>query len=160
MFTQPKYVDMPEDWEKNFGRYNDAPPNFKEISEAEFSQSKFFVYSPEYVEYRQIDPKQISPKEKYFLGVRLFYFFDGTGLGMAHDYWAKKVRYFKFTKCEHDTEELSGHVAAKYVVVHDVFPPTSRLAKPGEQGVSHFGNCYHVYRCKKCGFIESVDTSG
>ena len=28
------------------------------------------------------------------------------------------------------------------------------------RGIHHFGNCYHVYICKKCGRSKSIDSSG
>jgi len=43
--------------------------------------------------------------------------------------------------CEHDFEEISGDEARKL-------------------GVQHFGMCWHVTRCKKCGEISSYDSSG
>jgi len=43
--------------------------------------------------------------------------------------------------CIHEVEELS-------------------MAQCREIKVMHFGNCYHVYRCLKCGQISAVDSSG
>jgi hypothetical protein len=129
-----------KDHAKVYGDYNDAPPNFKEITEEEFAQSMFFTYSPEYTEYRQIllDP---DSKRKEALSVKLYFFFDGNGFGMANDYWAKKVRYFRFKKCDHKAVELSPVEARK-------------------KGIVHHGNCYHVLECSKCGYIHSYDSSG
>jgi len=33
-------------------------------------------------------------------------------------------------------------------------------AKCREAGIHHFGRCYHVYRCPKCGTVYAVDSSG
>lgn len=122
--------------EAEYGGYNDAPPNFKEITEKEFAQSHFFTYSPEATNTRQITDFE---GETQMLPVTLFFFFDGSGVGMSSNY--KKVRYFKFDLCEHDYEELS-YIKAK------------------ELGLMHHGMCWHVLKCKKCGFVQSYDSSG
>ena len=141
MLQKLTYVDNPEVVLQGYGGYNDAPPNLREIKAKEFAQSMFFIYSPEYVEYRQVDPKQVGPREKYFLDLRLFYMHDGTGFALAHDYWKGRVRYFRFGKCMHEaTEELS--------------PQEARA-----NGVEHWGMCYHVYKCRNCGYTYAVDSS-
>lgn len=138
---RPKEMSPEEikEHEEKYGGYNDAPPNFKEITEAEFAQSMFFTYAPNATEHRQIliDP---DDSRKECLGITLYYFFDGNGFGIAHDYWGKKVRYFRFKACEHEYKSLS---------------PKEAHAK----GILHFGRCYHVGECKKCGHIHSYDSS-
>lgn len=125
-----------EEFKKQFGSYNDSPPNFKEISEKEFAQSKFFTYDSDYREYRQIT--NFGDK---CIPIQLYYFFDQTGYGMSSDYWNGKVRYFQFSKCEHEYRELS-------------------VSEARQKGQIHHGNCYHVYECVKCGYIIAQDSSG
>jgi len=138
MFTPmnqlPKDV---ESFHKEYGSDHTLPPNFEEITEAEFSQSKFFVYTPNFCEYRQITKKEDyerftwgESKRSYSFSLRLFYFYDGTGVAMAHDYWAKKVRYFKFAKCHHKNKSQRN-----------------------------VGNCLNEYTCGDCGFKETIDSS-
>jgi hypothetical protein len=129
------HQEKTESQKESLGGYNSLPPNWAEITEKEFSQSNFFSYTPEFVEFRQ------APLDGTFTGIHLFHFFDGTGVALTRDYWKGTVRYFKFAACEHSLVELSGE--------------DCRAA-----GIHHAGNCYHVYRCTKCGFVQSMDSSG
>jgi hypothetical protein len=127
-----------EEFLAKYGKDGELPPNFREISEKEFAQSKFFVYSPEFWEYRQITKAEDYKKFKwgdeqrsYVFSLRMAYFFDGTGIALEHDYWAGKVRYFSFAVCEHK-----------------------------ERKQRNVGNCLNEYTCVACGFAETVDSSG
>lgn len=115
---------------------NEVPTNWREVSEKEFAQSNAFTYAPQKREYRQILPEG----EPHIIGVWLNFMHDGTGWAMASDYWAGKVRFFKFG-CEHRYRELGS-------------------AECRERGIQHFGMCWHVSECEKCGDVRSVDTSG
>ena len=121
------------------GGYNDVPPGFRELTEKEFAQSAFFMYSPVGMFFRQIDPKNISSEEKYFLSVHFYHFHDGRGFGLAHDFWAGKVRYFAYG-CSHKYRAVSQKDARA-------------------RGIAHFGMCYHVYQCEVCGRLKSEDSS-
>ena len=127
------------EFETMFGGYNDAPPNFKEITEADFASSKFFVYSPVEQDFRQIIMKGLDGREVY-TDIRLYIFHDGTGVGIVADQHAGKVRYFQFGVCEHKYRELSA-------------------AESRKKGVEHWGMCWHVYQCDKCGDMTSADSS-
>ena len=123
---------------KKYGDSNSLPPNFREISEEEFAQSKFFVYSPEKWEWRQITkPEDIAKfkwgeeQRSYVFDIRMAYFYDGTGVALEHDYWLGKVRYFAFSVCDHK-----------------------------ERTQRNVGNCLNEYTCTSCGFKETVDSSG
>jgi len=135
--------DMTKDELKNheheYGRYNYLPPNFKEITEKEFVDSAFFTYNPELYEFRQVIYK-LGNKE-YYRGLKLYYFHDGTGIGIMRDFENGKVHYFKFAKCEHEMVELGYQECQK-------------------EKIFHAGSCYHVYKCLKCGHVESRDSSG
>jgi len=130
--------------EKEYGRYNDSLPNLIEITAEEFAQSGFFTWCLQAYETRQILPENLANAKlltpiKTYLGAQIFYFGSPNedGFVMANDYWAKSMRYFKFAKCHHEYEEVSG----------------ASLGRPQ-------WNCYHYYKCKKCGNINEVDSSG
>ncbi len=121
-----------------YGKDNELPPNFREITEKEFAQSKFFIYSPDFWEYRQISKREDCEKFKwgkeqgsYIFSLRMAYFFDGTGIALEHDYWAGTVRYFSFAICDHEKREQRN-----------------------------VGNCLNEYTCVACGYKETVDSSG
>lgn len=130
--------EPPPDHVKKYGDQGELPPNFREITEKEFAQSKFFIYSPDFWEYRQINKKEDvarfkwGPEQRpYVFALRMAYFYDGTGLAIEHDYWSGKVRYFAFAVCEHKNRK--------------------------ERTVA---NCLHEYTCQDCGFVETIDSSG
>lgn len=128
--------------EAAYGRGNDAPPGFREITAEEFASGLFFVYGFEKVEYRQIKPEFVGPDEKYYLGIKLFYFHDGTGVGMAasQDLGSRTgVRYFVFG-CAHKYRSI-GQTECR------------------ERDIPHFGRCWHVNECLECGHIDAYDTS-
>lgn len=122
--------DEAKAFEAKYGSYNDAPPGFIEISEGDIALSGFAIFPWEYQEYRQIVPAQV-PGEKYYLGVRLFYMADGNGFGMSFDHHHRRVRWFKFTVCEHQME-LHG-------------PQYMHL---------------RTTKCTKCGWVATTDSSG
>lgn len=136
MYTE--FVTRSED-EPVAGSYNDPPPNFREVTAEEISQSDFFTYSPTFYFYRQINPDRLLWDEKYFLSVRFFGMSDGTGYGIAHDYWEKKIRWFRYG-CEHKYREMSQ-------------------AEARGRNIPHFGMCYHVYECESCKHVMAQDSS-
>lgn len=129
--------------ETKWGRYNDAPPNFTEITAEEFARSGFFTWCKVGMEHRQIMPdrignsKMLNPITNGVLGISLFYMNHGENFGIANDYWANKVRYFKFADCFHDWKEISAKEAGKPSL-----------------------NCYHYCKCSKCGASWEYDSSG
>lgn len=126
---------------KKFGGFNDAPPNFKEITEEEFAKSSFFVYAPISIEYRQIHiTNDVALTRLLTGGTYLYFFHDGTGYGICRDYSKGKVHYFSFAECPHTFRELKASDCAK-------------------KGISHYGNCWHVYECVTCGYVTSADSS-
>lgn len=128
---------------KEWGDYNDSLPNLTELTTEDFAQSGFFTWSITGVEFRQIDPKKLNEAKLLYgifttyTGARIFYVGspNENGFVMVNDYWAKTVRYFRFTKCEHDYEDVTG-----------------KNGKP-------VWNCYHYYKCRKCGQQNEVDSS-
>jgi len=125
-----------KEMDRLFGRFNDLPPNFKEISEKEFAQSKFFIYSPQKLGFKQVavrgdnDPQKEQKKGLESVDLHLYFFHDGSGFALARDYWKGKVRFFYFELCRHEWETLENRM------------------------------CYHKARCVKCGYIHEVDSSG
>jgi hypothetical protein len=127
-------------WEKNWGGYNDMPPNAKEISETEFRDFFFPThYLFKFVETRQIyDNKVTGPMNSAIL---FFYveepnevcgLTDVQGLMNFHDWDGKKYNYRYFTfGCVHEYEEFAN----------------PRMFE-------------HHYRCVKCGGTTVVDSSG
>ena len=68
MFLRTK---EPVDQAVHRAKYGDSshlPPNFKEITAAEFAASKFFIYSPDFWEYRQINGHNDPEGAKKFTG--------------------------------------------------------------------------------------------
>lgn len=115
--------------------FNSAPVGWTEMTEAEFAKSMFFSYSPDYTEYRQIlrlaDGTPLDLPNGC-LSVHMFWYWDKTGIAMHSDYWAGKVRYFRFG-CAHE-----------YVSIKTPPRPYSGL---------------HTDKCKKCGQEWTYDTS-
>lgn len=117
-----------------FGGFNDAPAGWREVTEGEIAQSLFASYAPVGREFRQIR----TDNEPY-LSVTLFFMHDGTGVGMAFDYWGKRVRWFRFG-CAHTYTELSSDACRA-------------------RGIYHAGRCYHVSECTTCHYVNAVDSS-
>lgn len=120
-----------EEHEKKWGGYNDAPPNMVEITPEEFAQSGFFTWCHTARENRQVCDR--NNRSKPMMPLMLFYMNHGDNYAMSHDYWAKKVRYFKFALCYHDYKEIA---------------PSQPWA------------CWHTEKCTKCGHTWSYDSSG
>lgn len=131
------------EYRKKWGGYNDSLPNLTELTTEEFAQSGFFTWSITGIEFRQIHPEKLNEAnllgEKFTTHTGANIFFVGSpyenGFVLIRDYWNKTVRYFRFTKCEHDYEEVTG-----------------KNGKP-------VWNCYHYYVCRKCGQRNEVDSS-
>ena len=78
--------------------YNEFPHGWREITEAEFSQSRFFSHAPDYVESRQM-----MGQGKPVVSATLYWMWDRTGFSIVQDFWAKRVKFFMFG-CEHKME--------------------------------------------------------
>lgn len=128
-------TNTPPDARAHAAKYGDCshlPPNFKEITASEFASSKFFIYSPAFWEYRQINGHNAPEDAKKFAGdLKLAYFYDGTGVAFASHYTGGYApRYFSFAVCEHKTK-------------------TER----------NVGVCLTEYTCSACGYVETIDSS-
>jgi hypothetical protein len=125
--------------EEKYGGYNDAPPNWREITMEEFARSEWFTYSPVAYEHRQFIIPDLEGKDIYH-SVAMFYMQGGSGFAFTNEYWENKVRIFRFDLCVHDYHGLSQEECRK-------------------RGIYHAGMCYHVMECAKCGQIYAYDSS-
>jgi hypothetical protein len=124
--------------------YNSPPEGFAEIDEKQFVQnSRFFHYIPKYIEFRQVRIKEeLKPEDAgKFLEIRMFWMDELGGCAMSDDYWAGKIRYFKFGCTHEHKKELSQKECQ-------------------ERGITHCGLCWHVEECENCKRISSYDSSG
>lgn len=132
---------------EKYGGYNHKPPNWRELTEEEFARSDFFTYGPTQMEFRQFSDPEHNNGYKGAQSVFLFYVHAGHGYGIYSSYGQemfvgsrqKRLRIFRFG-CEHTYKELDQKECR-------------------ELKVPHFGRCYHVLQCTKCGYIYSYDSS-
>lgn len=121
--------------EEKWGRYNDYPSNWRELTEQEFAQSWFWLYCWNLYEFRQM-----GDSVRGYQAARLFFLTHfNMGFAMANEWRTGKVRYFQFG-CDHAWKEISQ-------------------AECHTRKISHFGRCYHVSVCEKCGNVWAVDSS-
>lgn len=119
--------------EQKYGSFNDFPPNWREVTEAEIAtESLGRMYSPVLVEYRQMGKLEVGGPP--MLAATLSFYHDGSGSAIHYDYWGKRVRWFMFGLCDQ----------------HNY----TRVKSPGN-GRSGL----HTDRCTKCGYQNSYDTS-
>ena len=134
--------------ERDYGGYNDLPPNFKKITPAEFAASEFFSFVPEKVEYRMAVYAHRRGARPVYTTFVLYHFHDGTGIAVARVYEESKAnkydksgkrkphphgygaRFFRFALCEHRWERSAN-----------------------------VGNCLNEYTCQACGMKKQVDSS-
>ena len=111
------------------------------ITEEEFAQSQFFVYTPVYFGFTQlhdIDNPFLTKSGLAAINGKYFVFFDGTGFVICNDYWKKKVVYYKFG-CEH---QMRGLTQQEYK----------------RNYITKF-RCQHEEICDVCGYIRITDSS-
>jgi len=147
---EPKYLPKEQEdaMHQEFGDFNDFPPFFREITEDEFARSIFFSYTPEALESRQMcRPSGVFPDGRS-VHATLYFYHDQTGVAIervqgpfiklgVHSPWT--VRYYAFG-CNHKYTEMSAKDA--------------RAA-----GHTHFGRCWHVWKCDVCGHVKAMDSS-
>ena len=79
--------------------------------------------------------RQMLRDDEPMVEAMLYFYFDETGLAIVSEPtkdFHRKPKFFRFAFCEH---EMVG------------VPEESRM-------------CYHVTRCKKCGYKDAIDSSG
>lgn len=100
-----------EDHAKRTGTFNDFPPNWREITETEFAQSRHFAFVPVLAEYRQMIRR--GPKEKdesrrnlpAAVSATLFWQSNGTGYSIISDFWKGTVSFYSFGEIPEGFEE-------------------------------------------------------
>lgn len=128
------------------GGYNDWPKNTKKLSDEETMNAQremLFTFAPSCTEFRQA--KRKIKGQVHFLPLRILWRHDGTGLMAVRRHYFKNREFFEkilwyHVGCEHEYVELSGEECARLKIFHG-------------------GRCYHVEKCKKCGHINSYDSS-
>lgn len=137
----PTITQAVREHDEKWGGYNDTPPGWREITEADFVKSTFFTHEPGKIEFRQLMKAGLTDEQGApLICARLYYFHDGTGVALMNDYWAGKLRYFAFG-CDHKWHKVYGDEAKKL----------------------GFGTLYshdHAYVCDECGETKVVDSSG
>jgi hypothetical protein len=145
------YESQSKEWEQEFGRYNDPPPNLKEITREEYDAVVIHgCYAARLKDFRQVRPEGAFKKLgfKSMTKMHLHVYEDKTGVAVTSVYDLNKAtnkyeytaRYFSFAVCEHTMHGLSQQECR-------------------EAGIYHGGRCYHVSRCTKCGYVSAVDSS-
>ncbi len=97
-----------------FGNFNDFPPGWIEISEAEFARSGFGKSSIEFIEYRQMMYPKHMVKKGGNVTANLFFIGNGVGYSIVQDYWDKSVKFFKF-----DCIDVLGDIFASLPITND-----------------------------------------
>lgn len=134
-------TDKATEIKNKLGGFNDFPPGWREITQKEFVNSDFFIFGFLYKELRQMLPDQGLYYPEGLprpVSATLYHFQGGGGVAMVPDHSKGTVSYFAFG-CKHSYQTLTQEVAR-------------------ERGIPHFGNCYHVNECTKCGNIFSYDS--
>ncbi|NLX50037.1 MAG: hypothetical protein GXY82_09270 [Methanospirillum sp.] len=115
--------------EETYTVFGNGIPEPTELTIAEFARSGFFSQVPAGMFYRWNVPDPATPGQT--IRVQSWWFADGTWIGMAHDYWASTVRFFRGALCDHQYRSLPQR-----------------------------WNCYHEAICVKCGHFDAYDSSG
>lgn len=124
------------------GSYNDWPKHAKKLSKERAQlaiNEMLFTYSPESTEFRQ------AKKDNKFHTLRIFWRHDGTGL-MA-------VNVSEFVGREYVNRIDWYHIGCQHKYVELSMEECRKL------NIMHMGRCYHVEKCKKCGHVNSYDSS-
>lgn len=146
-----------KEWDTKYPEgYNTAPEGWRKIDEKYLAQrTKFGSYSPSHIDYKQIAEKDADGRVVKFTSVHLFYYWDGTGIGIEIDYWGYK----------HERVE-TGKGKKKKVEVIDVPVPHVQYYAFGcehsyvdyEVPAGHRSGI-HKAKCTKCGHKWEYDTS-
>ncbi len=133
-------------------KYNYGPEGIVKPIEANEFWNRFSNHHPIKIDSCQIigkrledyDLREISKytgKKKTCMLGGIIFIYDDFSYVVEHNHWEKTQTYWKVAKCHHKDIEVG-------------------VARARELGVSHFGNCYHVYECEKCHRAYGVDSSG
>lgn len=84
--------------QKQYGEFNDFPPNWRRLTEKQFAQSHYFTFSPVLVEFRQMN-RHVTTRvrnNEALVAAKLFYMHDNKGYAISSDYHGGYVRFFAF----------------------------------------------------------------
>jgi hypothetical protein len=125
--------------------YNRMPTETHEfIDHHAFSNhTMFWTYSPDFTQTRQIKIKDSNNTRATFKTVKLFFFHDGSYLGLFRE-WVSgvefKARFLAGKACEHVFRAPTPEERAKFNI------PRPRM-------------CLHTSICDKCGLVQVIDSS-
>lgn len=142
-FEKPIYLT-------DFGQYNTFPNPWRPTHEHEFIHTHA-IWIPKHVEYRQISMPDLNFHFKpchihywHHMAIAVVFPQKWRCGDKKHNEWnivyEEPVLYFKIG-CEHEIKELSVDECYK-------------------RGIKHFGHCWHVEECTKCGYLNEYDSSG
>lgn len=80
-----------------WGGYNDFPPGWRKMTDAEFAKSHLLAEKPVSVETRQM----VDDKHPKMVEAKLFFLYDNQGYAIGVDYWKGKVQFYHFG-CDHE----------------------------------------------------------
>lgn len=92
-------------------------------------------------DYSEREISKYTGKEKTCMLSATIFVYDDFSYVVEHNHWEKSQKFWKVAKCHHDYKEIGIERARKL-------------------GITHFGNCFHVYECSKCHHAYGVDSSG
>lgn len=79
-------------------KYGELPPNFKEITDEEFSKSIFFTYSSVREDWQRVGDTTY----------KIFWFHNGRCFAISENWKdSKKLRYWEGCLCEHEFERTN-----------------------------------------------------
>lgn len=126
--------------EAKWGKYNDLPAGWTQISEEEFAKSSYFTYGAEVIEYRQMYARDENGDRSFVsnpvISAHLHFFPQNVGFAIVADYWKGKLTFYKFG-CLH---------------VWGAVPEEKRA------GI-HLFRCQSASWCAKCQTLNIVDSS-
>lgn len=136
-FTPPKGVEYNES-------YNELSTPYVECSADEYILKRSH-YTPQFVDYKQVSGlgsevyKPVCIEWFHDIGYAIVWPVDWKIDKNNQIVYKEPVKYYRIG-CSHKFEELS-------------------YAQCKKENIYHGGNCYHVYRCEKCGTVEAHDSS-
>lgn len=120
--------------EEKYGKHNDFPPGWEEITPQEFARSNFFIFGFIKTEYRQMFRHSDGTEEKQFTTAQLFFHDRGC---FAISRRGGLPVYFRFG-CKHEWGSARDELQRRGI---------------------RLGACEHARFCTKCKALEIDDSS-
>lgn len=142
--TTVEKKDLPK-WVESFN-CSKEPPNWRAVSDGDYSLSDFFIYGFSHSLYVQFQAKN----GKWFSG-HLYFTLDrqeGIAIDRQYENGKFKIQFYSFAACIHEWKEVGRQ-------------GMEEMAKkfPSLKGQGTFGNCCHNSVCIKCGDYRFTDSS-